>query len=143
MTEPAEQPSIPQWTLADRLRKSLEHAEMAPAEMAQYLEVHRNTVSNWIYGHARPPASAVKLWAMRTGVPYEWLMTGSEPSGSHITALMRPPRPGHDATDTPSGNFPQGVQPGYAEIDNPVTAMRRALGHGQRQPNNRAEKVQT
>ncbi len=66
--------TVPQWTLADRLRKALEHASVSGPEMAEYLEVHRNTVSNWIYGHARPPASAVKLWAMRCGVPYEWLI---------------------------------------------------------------------
>ena len=74
-----EQATIPEWTLADRLRKSLEHAGVTSAEMASYLEVHRNTVSNWIYGHARPPASAVKLWAMRCGVPYEWLTSDDTP----------------------------------------------------------------
>lgn len=67
---------IPRWTLADRLRKALEFGGISSAEMAQYLEVHRNTVSNWIYGHAKPPASAVKLWSMRTGVSYPWLTYG-------------------------------------------------------------------
>jgi transcriptional regulator with XRE-family HTH domain len=112
---------IPQWTLADRLRKSLDHADVSSAEMAQYLEVHRNTISNWIYGHARPPASAVKLWAMRTGVPYTWLMGNGRSNGSHITALMRD------------------QQPGYTEVRNDITAMRKALGHNQRRPSNRAE----
>jgi hypothetical protein len=61
--------------------------------MAQYLEVHRNTVSNWIYGHAKPPASAVKLWSMRTGVSYPWLTYGD--------ALVELPRV--DSNHQPAG----------------------------------------
>lgn len=89
--------AVPEWTLADRLRKALEHANVSGPEMAEYLEVHRNTVSNWIYGHARPPASAVKLWAMRCGVPYEWLSGQS----SYIrSGIHEDSRPGYHPVDS-------------------------------------------
>lgn len=63
----------PQWDLADRLRKSLRESGIGVQEMADYLEVKRNTVSNWINGHNPPPGAALKLWAMRCGVSVEWL----------------------------------------------------------------------
>lgn len=72
--------TIPEWDLTDRLGKALRHAGVEPQEMAAYLEVHRNTVTNWLHGRTRPPATAVKLWAMRCGVPYEWLITGGDVS---------------------------------------------------------------
>ena len=71
---------IPRWDLADRMRKALRDADVPVQEMADYLEVGRNTVSNWINGHNPPPRAALRLWAMRCGVPYEWLRDGTEGS---------------------------------------------------------------
>lgn len=68
--------TVPRWDLADRLRKSLREADMGIVEMADYLEVHRNTVSNWVSGRTRPPAMALRQWAQRTGVSYFWLRKG-------------------------------------------------------------------
>jgi transcriptional regulator with XRE-family HTH domain len=65
--------SIPAWDLTDRMRKSLRHAGMGVQEMADYLGVARNTVSTWINGKIDPSTQTLRLWAMRTGVPYEWL----------------------------------------------------------------------
>jgi transcriptional regulator with XRE-family HTH domain len=61
--------------LADRL-KSLRVSGVSIGEMASFQEVHRNTVSSWINGHARPMAANLRLWAERTPVPYVWLRDG-------------------------------------------------------------------
>ncbi|HEY5116221.1 MAG TPA: helix-turn-helix transcriptional regulator [Nakamurella sp.] len=68
---------IPEWDLADRLRKSLRAAGVPVAEMAEYLGVTRNTVGNWINGRVQPSVQTMRLWAMRTSVPYEWLRSGA------------------------------------------------------------------
>lgn len=73
--------TIPEWDLADRLRKSLREADIGVQEMADYIEVGRNTVSNWINGRTRPPASALRLWSMRCGIPIEWLRDGDADAG--------------------------------------------------------------
>lgn len=72
--------NIPPFELSDRLRRSLRHAGMGVQEMADYLGVSRNSVGNWINGHKEPGVAYVKLWALRTGVPYQWLAHGEQQS---------------------------------------------------------------
>lgn len=72
--------AIPQWDLADRLAKSLRVSDTSVQQMADYLDVHRNTVGAWINGRTPPTTQTVRLWALRTGVPYEWLRNGEGPS---------------------------------------------------------------
>lgn len=55
--------SIPAWNTGDRLRKSLDHVEMSVQEMADYLEVSRNTVGNYISGRRPIPGAMLKLRA--------------------------------------------------------------------------------
>jgi transcriptional regulator with XRE-family HTH domain len=69
---------VPQWTTGDRLRKSLIHAEMSVTEMAEYLGVSRNTVTNYMHDHTKAPGPVLRLWALRTGVSMEWLTSGEE-----------------------------------------------------------------
>lgn len=69
---------IPAWDLGDRLHKALRHSKVGVQEMADYLGVTRTSVGNWINGRNKPANPALKLWAMRTGVDYEWLITGAE-----------------------------------------------------------------
>lgn len=59
----------------DRLHKSLRIAGMTSGQMAEYLGVHRNTVSNYLGGKSVDKRTLM-LWALRTGVPYEWLQSG-------------------------------------------------------------------
>lgn len=70
---------VPEWDLADRLGKALRVAGMSVAEMAIYLGVHRNTVSAWLHGRTPISGPAVRAWAIRTNVDYDWLNTGAEP----------------------------------------------------------------
>jgi len=73
MTEQPHAPAVPSWDLADRMRKSLRHADIGVQEMADYLGVARNTVSTWINGRIEPSTQTLRLWALRTGVDYPWL----------------------------------------------------------------------
>lgn len=79
-TQPFTETGIPQWTLGDRMRKSLHHADVSVQEMADYLGVTRSSVGNWINDHIEPRMQTLRLWSLRTGVPLEWIRTGVEPA---------------------------------------------------------------
>jgi transcriptional regulator with XRE-family HTH domain len=55
------------------MRKALRVSGNSVQGMADYLGVVPETVSTWINGRNRPSPATVRLWAMRCGVPYEWL----------------------------------------------------------------------
>jgi len=65
--------------LYERLRRSLKLSGLSVTDLAAYLEVHRVTVGAWLNDRAQPGPANVRLWAMQTGVPYEWLKTGNYP----------------------------------------------------------------
>jgi transcriptional regulator with XRE-family HTH domain len=69
------------------MRKALREADIGVQEMADYLGVARNTVSTWINGRIPPSKQTLRLWAMRTGVSYEWL-SDMDPSGRGGTSLQ-------------------------------------------------------
>lgn len=71
---------VPEFDLADRMRKALRHADVGVGEMAGYLEVSRETVSSWINGRGKPSPQSIYLFAMRTGVDRDWLRRGA-PTG--------------------------------------------------------------
>lgn len=72
MTTSAE-PAAPSWDTADKLRKALRHGDVSVGAMADYLGVERNTVGRYINGRTKPDIRTLRLWAMRCGVPFEWL----------------------------------------------------------------------
>lgn len=76
MSEQTVAASFPQWDLADRMRKALRVAGVSVQDMADYLDVARNTASTWINGRITPSGQTVRLWSLRCGVDYEWLRTG-------------------------------------------------------------------
>lgn len=90
MTEATQGQLIPEWTLGDRLGKALSAAGIGPGEMASYLDIHRNTVSAYINDRQPIKRQTLMLWAMRTGVPLEWLEAGEMPSGPTPPAPTRP-----------------------------------------------------
>ena len=71
--------NIPEFDTADRMRKTLRSSGVGVSEIAEYLGVGRNTVSNWINGRNPASVQTLRLWALRTGVPFEWLATGESP----------------------------------------------------------------
>lgn len=95
MTTDVSAATVPAFDLADRLRKSLRVSDVSVQEMADYLDVNRNTVGRWINGHNEPSGAVVRLWAMRTGVPYVWLRDGESPHqdgpGGGSATVVRPP----------------------------------------------------
>lgn len=97
-TTPAQR--VPQWDVADRMRKALREADVGVQEMAEYLGVGRSTVSTWINGRIAPGKQTMRLWALRCGVSYEWLATGelfadkplTRDDGGAASRCTRPPR---------------------------------------------------
>jgi transcriptional regulator with XRE-family HTH domain len=67
-----------EWDLADRLRKALRIGHITAGEMAEYLGVHRVTVSAWMLDRQKPRVGMLRLWAAYCGVPFEWLRDGEE-----------------------------------------------------------------
>ena len=61
------------------MSKELRTAEVGISEDADYFGVHRNTVSGWLHGRTKPDTRTLRLWAVFTNVPYEWLVTGEVP----------------------------------------------------------------
>lgn len=55
---------------------ALEHAGVSPEEMANEIGRGITTIRNYLSGRTKPPTAAVKVWAMRCGVPYEWIEHG-------------------------------------------------------------------
>ena len=70
---------VPVFDLADRMSKALREGRVSVAEMAEYLGVHRNTLGRYLSGASAPKRQTLRLWALRTGVPFKWLETGAEP----------------------------------------------------------------
>ena len=67
---------VPEWTLADRLDKSLRVRGISVAAMGEALDVSRDTVSRWINGRTKPSKPHLWFWAILTGVDHGWLETG-------------------------------------------------------------------
>jgi transcriptional regulator with XRE-family HTH domain len=71
---------VPGWTLGDRLSKALRCAGMTTDQMAARLGYGRSTISRYINDRGAPPRRGViTQWSMITGVPREWLETGTDP----------------------------------------------------------------
>lgn len=64
--------------LPDRLGKSLQVSGLSVADMAEYLDVHRNTIGGWLHRRIKPSTQTVRLWALRTGVSYDWIRNGDD-----------------------------------------------------------------
>lgn len=75
----ADQSLIPAVTLGWRIRMAIEFADVKVQDIADELDVSRNTVGRWMHDTGKPPRDGfVKLIALRTGVPYEWIRYGVE-----------------------------------------------------------------
>ncbi len=65
--------AIPAWTIGWRMQRALAHAGVSVEEISDELGVSRSSVSRWLNDRALPRAAYLKVWALRTGVAYEWL----------------------------------------------------------------------
>ncbi|MEV8339250.1 helix-turn-helix transcriptional regulator [Leucobacter sp. NPDC077196] len=93
-----------QFGLSDRLAKALDVAGMSNQEMADCLGVSRNTISNYTHGNSSPRKLYMREWAMRTGVPLEWLETGSFPNeeSPHTAGPNGGKKVGPEVLETPT-----------------------------------------
>lgn len=60
----------------DRMRKALRVADVSVQEIADAVGINRNSVSAWLNGRAKPSELQLKKFAMRTGAPLGWLVSG-------------------------------------------------------------------
>src|SRR5260221_2446959 len=66
--------AVPEWTLADRLRKAREHAGLNQAELAATVGIARSSVVSYESGRTTPSRPVVLSWSLCTGVPAEWVL---------------------------------------------------------------------
>ena len=72
--------TVPEFDIHDRLRKARDIVGLDQQTLGDEIDVSRNTVVHYENGSTkRLKPIVLKQWALRTGVPYEWLMTGEEP----------------------------------------------------------------
>lgn len=88
MSTQPDAPPVPQWDTADRMRKALRESAIGIEEMAEYLDVSRRSIGNWINGHVKPSKQTLRLWALRTGVSFDWLC-----HGDHAPCTPSPDKP--------------------------------------------------
>lgn len=60
---------IPRLTLHHRLDIALDHGGVGVSEMADFLGVSRNTITNYIHGKTRPNRATLMTWADRCAGP--------------------------------------------------------------------------
>jgi len=73
-----------------RLKQAREEADLTQQEMANLLEVHINTISNYENGRV-PNLGVINDWAELTGKTRQWLLYGDEatPDAESLRALIR------------------------------------------------------
>jgi transcriptional regulator with XRE-family HTH domain len=65
---------VPAWTLGDRLSRARRHAELTRGELAQKLDIGRNSVGRYESDERMPTRAVIYGWALVTGVAIGWLM---------------------------------------------------------------------
>lgn len=83
-----EVPEVPVWA---RLHLARFMAGMEVRELAALTGISRNTIHNYEsagWDRKRNPAY-IRLWALATGVPYQWLANDTRPNGEGAGALFR------------------------------------------------------
>ena len=79
MTSAYNQGRIPEFEMHDRLRKARESAGYGREQLADAMEVSRNSVYNAESGRTRPRKIMLNAWALACGVPVDWIITGKSP----------------------------------------------------------------
>lgn len=74
---------IPVFTIGDRLRKSRERIGLKQADFAAEIDISARSVHNYENETVSPRRIVLKAWALRTGVPLEWLETGNIPADNN------------------------------------------------------------
>lgn len=67
---------LPEFEMRHRMALALEYGSVDVNEMARELGSSRTTISNYLHGRTRPRRSDLVVWALRCGVPFEWIVEG-------------------------------------------------------------------
>jgi len=81
MTQQPHDGAALEFDLLDRLAKSLRVSGKSRDQLAADLGVHRNTIGNYLNGRTAVDRRTMLAWAFATGVPLEWLESGSSGTG--------------------------------------------------------------
>lgn len=81
--------------MGDRLRKAREHTELDASAFAEMIGVSRDSIRSYERGITRPRRPVLAAWAVATGYPVDWLVTGCPPGDSNPEPADygRPPAP--------------------------------------------------
>ena len=67
---------IPEWSIADRLRKARETTGLDQIEFAAHSGISRTSITNYEQGKRTPRGLYLRAWAEATGVDAHWIETG-------------------------------------------------------------------
>jgi transcriptional regulator with XRE-family HTH domain len=79
MNAPASPSAVPEWNLADRLRKARISAGLEQADLEEIAGISRKSISNYENGRTVPSKPVLLSWALACGVDLDWL-SGSGPT---------------------------------------------------------------
>lgn len=68
--------AVPAFTLGDRLRKARESAHMEMKDLADLIDIHRQSVASYEQGKSMPKRHVLLSWSMVTGVDLRWIVEG-------------------------------------------------------------------
>lgn len=77
MSQTPQEAVVPEWTRGWRMNRALSYAGMHIEQMADELGVSRSTISRWVNDKGPVKKIYLNQWALRCGVPLEWLETGA------------------------------------------------------------------
>lgn len=68
---------LPEFAMRHRMALALEYASVSVTDIAKHLDISRTTVSNYLHGRTQPSRNHLANWALRCGVPLDWLVDGT------------------------------------------------------------------
>lgn len=104
MTQTSAQGLVPAWTVGDRLRKAREITGLDAGQFAEAIGVARNTIGNYEKERVEHRRVVLNAWAARTGVSYDWLVTGQHPADVEPVEVPQPRGEVADSRDERSGD---------------------------------------
>lgn len=82
MTSAYDQGHVPQFEMRHRLQLAREYAGLRRSELAERMEISRNSVINAETGRSKPRKLMLNAWALACGVPVSWIVTGKHDGDS-------------------------------------------------------------
>ncbi len=108
---------IPEWTLADRLRKARQHAGMKQKAFADALQVTSSAYAQWEAGNSKPRelVAIARRIELLTSVPAAWILGVESPTPPKLPRLDSNQKPaGYPFSQVRRGQSHLTVVPGAA-----------------------------